>query len=128
MFIKFKIEAKLRSKFKAIYMISFLKNTPQKYLTSSSLDKGQIQTLVNFRAFMPSDAKMNFKGSFTNNLWCSVCSIFLESQKYVMECSDLRQKLKDKVNLDGLVYDHNNGTLAEQEQFAKKFTLLLEFR
>ena len=77
-YIKFKVESKMRyeleekrktrvkSKKFGIYTSS-----PQMHLLSSNLNVKQIQTLVNLRTYMLTEAKINFKHQFGDNIWCS---------------------------------------------------------
>ena len=75
-----------------------------------------------------SDAKMNFKSSHKDNIWCSICNLFPESQRHIGDCYVLRSILKDKVNFDGFNYEHIDSTLEEQEKFAQVFHKLIEER
>ena len=111
----------------AIYLKRF-KSAPQKYLLSSNQNTNEIQTLVNMRTFMLSDSKMNFKGSNQNNLWCKIFFLFPETQRHIFECFVLRGELKNEVNFDEFCYEHIDGTLDEQEQFAKVCTKILMLR
>ena len=54
--------------------------------------------------------------------------MFPESQRHVIECFVLRQKIKDKIKLDGVKYEYIDGSVSEQEQFAKVCTKLLNLR
>ena len=118
---------RLKDHTKAIYLKSF-ESTPQKYILSSNLNTNEIQTLINMRTFMLSDAKVNYKGSHQNNLWCTVCFLFPESQRHIFDCFVLRSQLKNEINFDEFCYEHIDGNLAEQEKFAKVCTKILNLR
>ena len=77
---------------------------------------------------MLSDSKVNYKASHGNNLWCSVCYLFPETQRHIYDCFVLRSELKPEINFDEFNYDHIDGTLSEQENFAKMCTKILKLR
>ena len=134
-FIKSKIDTFLRRQFdqkkemhsKSKYAKSF-KQKPQEYFFSMNLNLKQIQILFRLRTHMLSEAKLNFKGSFGENIWCSVCSIFPESQEHIFTCSEIRREAKDIQIPDSCKYSHLDGTLQQQEEFTKNFCYLLEVR
>ena len=77
---------------------------------------------------MLSDSKVNFKASYKNNLWCSVCYLFPETQQHLFDCFVLRSKLKNEVNFEEFQYDYIDGTTSEQEKFAQLCTKILKLR
>ena len=84
--------------------------------------------LANLRTYMLEDAKMNYRSSYKDNIWCSLCCVFPSSQKHIFECIVLRKKLKDKIKFDAFSYSDIDDSLEKQERFAKMFCVLIKYR
>ena len=134
-YLQSKIENKLRREFeekrkshtKARYLGLF-NSKPQKYLLSKNLKRQEIQILINLRTYMLSDAKINFKHSFGQNIWCTACKLFPESQEHLFSCVVIRKELKDEINFEEVEYDDINGSLEKQERIAKVFSRIVEIK
>ena len=110
--IQLRLQWELHTKSKYLRLFS---PKPQEYLLSSKLNVEQIQTLTNLRTYMLSEAKLNFKGSNTENIWCSVCKLFPESQEHIWNCYLIRKETK--TISERCCYNHIHGTLEQQEGF-----------
>ena len=90
--LKVKLENKIRHELeqlkkqhsKSVHLRTY-SSSPQKYLLSSKLNISEVHIMTNLRTYMLSDAKMNFRGSQKENIWCSVCYLFPESQRHIYE-------------------------------------------
>ena len=75
---------------------------------------------------MLTEAKVNFKGSNIENIWCDVCNLFPESQEHIWNCFQIRKEAKTIP--DSCSYNHIDGTLKQQEVFTQMFSHLLDVR
>ena len=134
-FLQLKIEMKLRREFEQKRMshskskfLGLFKSKPQRYLLSLNLKIREIQTLVNLRTYMLSDAKLNFKHSFGQNIWCSACKLFPESQEHIFSCFKIRKELSGEVNFNDVKYEDINGSLTKQERIAQVYTKMIQVK
>ena len=103
---------------------------PQEYLNSTKLDTHEKQLLMKLRTHMLIEAKVNFKTFCGEQIWCSICHLFPESQKHIYECLVIRKEAERR-NLklsDQISYESIDGSLEEQEKFVHNYTLLLVTR
>ena len=74
------------------------------------------------------DVKQNFKTSFSQNPWCKICLLFRETQQHLVDCAPIRSRLKGIKNFEDMEYNLMYGKLADQEKYAKNYTLILSAR
>ena len=99
---------------------------PEQYLLSKVLTKEEVQTLYKVKSRMIS-VKNNFRNG-NSDMWCMTCMVHFETQQHLTYCFPIRQKLSGVVNFSEFSYEDRNGTLTEQENFAKQYTLILKAR
>ena len=75
---------------------------------------------------MLTEAKMNYKQQFGENIWCSSCKLFPSSQEHLFSCFIMRKKIKSDINFNEISYDDIFGSLNKQEAIAKAFTKVLK--
>ena len=68
----------------------------------------------------------NFPGKDGNKL-CKMCHLFYEVQEHLMNCYNIRRELICDIDFK-FSYSDIEGPLAKQEEFAKKYTLILTTR
>ena len=114
---------------KSIFLGQF-QSKPQSYLLSTKLNLIEIQTLMKLRTHMLKEAKVNFKQLHGENIWCSVCSLYPESQSHLYECYVIRKEAKKQgIQIsERCCYSHIDGTLTQQEEFIKIYIKLLSVR
>ena len=99
---------------------------PQDYIISKNLSKTEVQTLYKIRNSMV-DVKENFKSNYENML-CRLCFIFRENQQHLLDCSIIREKLKDVIEFENLNIEMAYQSLESQELLAKYYTIILYAR
>ena len=99
---------------------------PQDYIISKNLSKTEVQTLYKIRNSMI-DVKENFKSNYENML-CKLCFIFRENQQHLLDCSIIREKLKDVIEFENLNIEMAYQSLERQELLAKYYTIILNAR
>ena len=104
------------------------KNNPAKYLSSQKLSVPEIQTLFRLRSSTV-NLKDNHKSSHRENPWFQTCFLFSETQEHILECTPIRNKVK-QLNLDfkSVNYQVLFWSLLNQEKLAKVYKILLEAR
>ena len=115
------LEARKKQKSIKLNMKTF---KPQDYIISKNLSITEVQTLYKIRNSMI-DVKENFKSNY-ENLSCRVCFIFSESQQHLLDCSIIREKLKDVVEFESLNIEMAHQSLESQELLAKYYTIILK--
>ena len=65
--------------------------------------------------------KNNFRNG-SEDLRCKTCFILIETQQHLTQCEQIKNRLNGTLNLSEVMYEHRNGTLKEQEKFAKQYT------
>ena len=83
--LRFELEQKRKSHSKAKFLDLF-RPCPQKYILSTNMTVREIQLLVNLRTHMLSEAKINYKQKFGENIWCESCKLFPSSQEHLFNC------------------------------------------
>ena len=96
---------------------------PSSYLFSKLLNKTEIQTLFKLRT-RTIDVKKNQESSYKNNMWCRVCCLFTESQEHLLDCHEIRKKLRF-IDFSEIRYQMIFGNLEEQEKFTKSYQLVI---
>ena len=99
---------------------------PQDYIIYKNLSKAEVQTLYKIRNSMV-DVKENFKSNYENML-CRLCFIFSENQQHLLDCSIIREKLKDVIEFENLNIEMAYESLERQELLAKYYTIILNAR
>ena len=100
---------------------------PAEYLLSKNLTVEEVKTLFRLKTRMV-DVKENYKNANTNNMWCKLCHLFVETQQHLLECPVLRAELKTIINFQELDTSMIFGSLMNQEKFAKKYHVILQKR
>ena len=100
---------------------------PAEYLLSKKLTVEEVKTLFRLKTRMV-DVKENYKNANTNNMWCKLCHLFVETQQHLLECPVLRAELKTIINFQELDTSMIFGSLMNQEKFAKKYHVILQKR
>ena len=127
--VRKQLEEKRRVHSKSKFLNQF-QTKPQKYLCSNNLNIHEIQTLMKLRTHMLYEAKMNYKQSNGENIWCSICYLYPETQKHIFECFVIRREA-EKSNIqisDKCCYSFIGGNLEQQEEFIKIYIQLLSLR
>ena len=57
-----------------------------------------VELLFKLRTHMI-NVKMNFKSFYGDNIFCSVCKLFPETQKHLLECTVLRSQVQIPINV-----------------------------
>ena len=99
---------------------------PDDYILSKNLNQSEVQTFFKLKTRMVNLAD-NFRNG-SDSLWCKICMLFRETQSHLLSCPILREKLKDIVDFNKVKYEHIIGDLAEQEELAKTYTLIMKTR
>ena len=99
---------------------------PDEFLLSNKLNKKEVQTLFKMKIRML-NVKLNFRSQYSDNL-CSMCLVFPETQEHQINCSVIKCILKDVIDFKSLKYEFLYGTLAQQEQLAKVYTVIMTTR
>ena len=99
---------------------------PQDYIISKNLSKTEVQTLYKIRNSMV-DVKENFKSNY-ENMSCRLCFIFSENQQHLLDCSIIREKLKDVIEFENLNIEMAYQLLESQELLAKYYIIILNAR
>ena len=107
--------------------LSIKKFEPQKYIMSKNLSIQEVQNLFKLRNFMI-DVKENFKSSYKDNLSCRLCFLHCESQQHLLDCSIIRDKLKEVVKFENLSLEMVHQSIESQEVIAKYYTIILNTR
>ena len=84
---------KLQSKHSKTSDLVFESFTPAKYLVSPYLSKDLVQLLYKLRNCMV-DVKQNFGSMYRENMWCRTCFLLVESQRHLLQCSAIKEKIK----------------------------------
>ena len=96
------------------------------YLQPNNLCMKEISTLFKFRS-RTIDVKTNSESAHRDNLWCTLCHLFPETQEHLFQCSEIRKK-QDLVNYRELSYNMIYGSLENREKLAKSFHPMLMTR
>ena len=70
----------------------------------------------------------NFQNEKKSNKWCKLCFLFIENQEHLAKCPIIREKLGKNIDFSTFDYSFINGSIAQQEVFAKQYTMILERR
>ena len=100
---------------------------PAEYLISNNLTSKEVQILFQLRTRMV-DVKGNFSSAHSNNMWCKLCLLFVETQQHLLECPVLRIRTKNLIDFKEADYQMIFGNLKNQEKIAKIYKILLEAR
>ena len=100
---------------------------PEGYLFSNKLNKEEIQNLFKYKTRII-NVYDNFKNDYTKEKFCKLCHIFPNTQEHIIKCEILKQSLSDQINFLYTSVNNINGTIEEQENFAKSLTILLKKR
>ena len=100
---------------------------PDPYLLSKELDKEEMVNMMKLKSRMV-NLYENFKNGQEHNKWCKMCLLFIEKQEHLMGCSKIKEELGKVINFKKCEYSHIDGTLSQQENFAKNYTLILKKR
>ena len=100
---------------------------PAEYLMSNNLTSKEVQILFQLRTRMV-DVKGNFSSAHSNNMWCKLCLLFVETQQHLLECPVLRIRTKNLIDFKEADYQMIFGNLKNQEKIAKIYKILLEAR
>ena len=85
------------------------------------------QTVFHLRTRMI-NVKENFKNGHKDNPWCRTCSLFIENQKHILNCTKTLSKLEPNERSEEIQYEYIFGNLQQQEEIFKYYTKLLEIR
>ena len=107
--------------------IKFSGFKPAPYLMSKNLTTGEMRTLFQLRTRMI-DVKGNFSSAHTNNMWCKLCHLFIETQQHLLECPEIRLRTKNLINFKEAEYEMVFGNLKNQEKIAKIYKIIIEAR
>ena len=72
------------------------------------------------------DVYENFKNGYPTK-WCKTCYLFIETQEHIYNCFVIREKL-NHVKFENTKFTDKEGSLQQQEKFAKNYTFLLKAR
>ena len=100
---------------------------PQDYILSKNLSISEAQTLYKIRNSMV-DVKENFRSRKNGNMLCRLCFIFSETQQHLLECTIIREKLKDVVQFESLSIQMAHQSIESQELLARNYTIILNAR
>ena len=100
---------------------------PDPYLLSKNLNKEEMVNMFKLKTRMV-QVYENFKNGQDKNKWCKMCFLFIEKQEHLGRCSKIREELGKVIDFNTFEYSHITGSLQQQEQFAKNFTLILKKR
>ena len=115
---------KLQSKHSKTSDLVFESFTPAKYLVSPYLSKDLVQLLYKLRNYMV-DVKQNFGSLHRENMWCRTCFIFVESQRHLLQCSAIIEKIRKIVDLKNVQYEMLFDE-AKQVEITRMFSLILK--
>ena len=75
---------------------------------------------------MLTEAKLNYRQQYGENIWCSSCKLFPSSQEHLFSCYIMRKKLQSEINFNEFSYSDIFGSLKKQEGIAKVFIKVLK--
>ena len=107
--------------------LDFKNISPAEYLFAPQLNLEQVQTLYKLRNRVI-DVKGNSRSFNTQNMWCRTCFLFPEGQSHLLVCPAIVAKLKNVVDFKTLDHKMVFGTLDNQIQIAKIYTVILKTR
>ena len=107
--------------------IKFSGFKPASYLMSKNLTTGEMRTLFQLRTRMM-DVKGNFSSAHTNNMWCKLCHLFIETQQHLLECPEIRLRTKNLINFKEAKYEMVFSNIKNQEKIAKIYKIIIEAR
>ena len=107
--------------------IKFSGFKPAPYLMSKNLTTGEMRTLFQLRTRMM-DVKGNFSSAHTNNMWCKLCHLFIETQQHLLECPEIRLRTKNLINFKEAEYEMVFSNIKNQEKIAKIYKIIIEAR
>ena len=70
----------------------------------------------------------NFQNNEKSNKWCKLCFLFIENQQHLANCPKIREKPGKNIDFSSFDYSFVSGSIAQQEVFAKQYTIILETR
>ena len=117
---------KLQSKHSKTSDLVFESFTPAKYLVSPYLSKDLVQLLYKLRNYMV-DVKQNFGSLYRENMWCRTCFLFVESQRHLLQCSAIIEKIRKIVDIRNVHYEMLFDE-AKQVEITRIFSLILKTR
>ena len=101
--------------------------SPASYLMSPFLNKEEVQLLYKLRNYMI-DVKQNFGSYHKENMWCKTCYLFQDTQKHLLQCPPIIEKLKNLIDFNsvnhGMIFDSNEN----QVKIVKVFSMILNTR
>ena len=103
--------------------LEIMKFEPQEYLLSKNLSISEVQTLFKIRNNMI-QVKENFKSSH-ENLLCRLCLLCRESQQHLIDCTEIRKKLRGVVDFDNLKIEMAFMSTKNQEILAKSYNIVI---
>ena len=103
--------------------LNITKFEPQQYILSKSLSISEVQNLFKIRNNMV-EVKENFKSSYDNE-WCRLCLVSRETQRHLLDCIKVRDKLRGVVNFENLKIEMAYQSIDKQELLAKSFNIVV---
>ena len=99
---------------------------PETYIFSKQLQQEEIKVLYKLKSRM-----INVYDNFRNansSIWCKTCFLFPETQSHLISCEKIKEKLANVIDFSTISYDHLHGTVGQQENLAKIYSIVLKTR